>query len=166
VADDVRISTGDARHLDGVADSSVHCTITSPPFLDVVDYAKDNWLRCWFNGLDADRVATRVTTARRLEDWCRFVDGVFRELWRITQERGWVVFEVGEVRSGALRLEESVLPIACAAGFSPVGVVVHAQEFTKTSNCWGVTNNRKGTNTNRLVLLRKAPLTEDGECGE
>jgi len=27
---------------------------------------------------------------------------------------------------------------------------------TKTANCWGVTNNAKGTNTNRVVLLRSS----------
>jgi hypothetical protein len=32
---------------------------------------------------------------------------------------------------------------------------VHAQEFTKTANCWGVDNNSKGTNTNRIVVFRK-----------
>jgi hypothetical protein len=29
------------------------------------------------------------------------------------------------------------------------------QEFTKTANCWGVGNNAKGTNTNRIVVLRR-----------
>jgi len=28
--------------------------------------------------------------------------------------------------------------------------------ITKTTNCWGVENNFKGTNTNRIVLFRKA----------
>ena len=27
---------------------------------------------------------------------------------------------------------------------------------SKTAHCWGVENNEKGTNTNRIVLLRKA----------
>ena len=35
------------------------------------------------------------------------------------------------------------------------GVMVNEQRFTKTANCWGVANNRKGTNTNRIVLMRK-----------
>jgi hypothetical protein len=34
-------------------------------------------------------------------------------------------------------------------------VIVNSQKFTKTSNCWGVSNMSKGTNTNRVVLLRK-----------
>ena len=31
---------------------------------------------------------------------------------------------------------------------------------TKTSNTWGVANNRGGTNTNRIVLLRRAGVPE------
>jgi hypothetical protein len=34
-------------------------------------------------------------------------------------------------------------------------VVINAQQFTKTANCWGVENNAKGTNTNRIVVFRK-----------
>jgi len=54
-----------------------------------------------------------------------------------------------------VRLEEVVVPAGIAAGLEPVLVLVNAQEFTKTANCWGVTNNSKGTNTNRVVLFRK-----------
>ena len=31
---------------------------------------------------------------------------------------------------------------------------------TKTSNTWGVVNNRGGTNTNRIVLLRRVGVPE------
>jgi hypothetical protein len=67
----------------------------------------------------------------------------------------YVAFEVGEVRGGALRLEEIVIPAGMTAGFEPVLVLVNAQQFTKTANCWGVTHNSKGTNTNRAVVFRK-----------
>ncbi len=33
-----------------IPSDSVSIVVTSPPFLDVVDYAQDNWLRCWFAG--------------------------------------------------------------------------------------------------------------------
>jgi hypothetical protein len=35
-------------------------------------------------------------------------------------------------------------------------VLINDQEFTKTANCWGVDNMSKGTNTNRIVVFRKA----------
>jgi hypothetical protein len=42
-----------------------------------------------------------------------------------------------------------------AGGLEPVFVLINDQSFTKTANLWGVANNRVGTNTNRVVLLRK-----------
>ena len=36
-----------------IDNESVHLTVTSPPFLDVVDYKADNWLRCWFLDIDS-----------------------------------------------------------------------------------------------------------------
>ena len=68
---------------------------------------------------------------------------------------GYVAFEVGEVRNGMVKLEEAVLPCGIAAGLEPRLVLINDQEFTKTANCWGVTNNSKGTNTNRVVVFRK-----------
>jgi hypothetical protein len=59
------------------------------------------------------------------------------------------------VRGGSIKLEEIVLPAAMTAGFEPELVLVNAQHFTKTANCWSVDNNRKSTNTNRIALVRK-----------
>ena len=39
--------------------------------------------------------------------------------------------------------------------FERLFVLVNEQSFTKTSHCWGVANNGKGTNSNRIVLLRR-----------
>ena len=41
-----------------------------------------------------------------------------------------------------------------AAGLRPELILINDQKFTKTANCWGVDNNSKGTNTNRIVLFR------------
>ncbi len=41
-------------------------------------------------------------------------------------------------------------------GYTPLlPVMIHAQDFTKTANCWGIDNNRRGTNSNRIVVLRR-----------
>ncbi|GAG78686.1 unnamed protein product, partial [marine sediment metagenome] len=34
-------------------------------------------------------------------------------------------------------------------------IVINEQDFTKTSNIWGIKNKESGTNTNRIVLFRK-----------
>jgi hypothetical protein len=66
-----------------------------------------------------------------------------------------VAFEVGEVRAGKVRLEQAVVPCGIEAGLEPLLVFINDQKFTKTANCWGVDNNAKGTNTNRIVVFQK-----------
>jgi len=150
-----RFFSSDARDLRYIEDEIVQLTVTSPPFLDVVQYSNDNWLRCWFNCIDDKEISKRITVVRTLSAWEDVMRGVFRELYRITKEGGWVAFEVGEIRSGKIKLEEKIVPIGVNAGFECAGVVINVQEFTKTAKIWGVDNNLKGTNTNRIVIFRK-----------
>jgi hypothetical protein len=149
-----RLVTRAAHHTPDIGDASVDLVVTSPPFLTVVNYQRDNWLRCWFCGIDP--AAVHLTILRRLDHWQAAMTRVFRELHRVLKPGASVAFEVGEVRKGTVRLEEAVIPSAVAAGLEPVFVLINAQNFTKTANLWGVANNRIGTNTNRVVLLRKA----------
>jgi hypothetical protein len=153
--DTARFLTVDARETKTITSNTVQLTVTSPPFLDIVDYVQDNWLRCWFNNLDAEEIAKRITLSRTLEEWSAVMFGVFRELYRMTKPRGFVAFEVGEVRNKQIRLDEHVVPLGVKAGFSCVGIMINEQHFTKTSNIWGIDNNEKGTNSNRIVIFRK-----------
>ena len=148
-----RLLCADSGQTPELDDGSVALVVTSPPFLDVVNYANDNWLRCWFCGIDAELVP--ITMARTVPAWQAAMTRVFAELHRVVRPGGFVAFEVGEVARGSVRLEEAVLPVAIEQGFEPVCVLVNAQEFTKTAQCWGVDNNARGTNTNRVVVLRR-----------
>jgi hypothetical protein len=154
-AETAQILVRDAASTPAIDSESVQLTVTSPPFLNVVQYARDNWLRCWFNGLDADAIGERITMSATVEDWCAAMSAVLQELHRITRPGGWVAFEVGEVRRGEVKLEEVVAPLGIEAGFECTAILINAQEFTKTANIWGVQNNRSGTNSNRIVLFQK-----------
>lgn len=159
--DNLRASSKKALLITGSSDAtpeiqsdSVSLVVTSPPFLDVVDYQTDNWLRCWFNGIDPRTVD--IWHFKKPLEWQAAMTSVFVELRRVLEHGGYVAFEVGEVRSGKILLESLVVPAAAEAGLEPLMVLVNDQIFTKTSNCWGVDNLKKGTNTNRIVLLRKS----------
>lgn len=145
--------TQPAGHTPQIKSDSVALVVTSPPFLNVVNYATDNWLRCWFSGIDAK--AVKLTVPKKLEHWQQAMTEVFRELHRLLKPGGYVVFEVGEVHGGKTKLEEAVLPCGLEAGLEAELIVINDQKFTKTANCWGVDNQVKGTNTNRIVLFRK-----------
>jgi DNA modification methylase len=143
----------DARYTSEIKNNCVSLTVTSPPFLNIVNYFDDNWLRCWFNDIDINNIS--ITMTKNIDEWTNIMQDVFHELYRITKKGGWVAFEVGEVNKGLIKLDEYIVPIGINAGFECHGILINSQKFTKTSNIWGIKNNTNGTNTNRIVMFKK-----------
>ena len=155
--DDARLFTESADQTTQIRNDSVDLVVTSPPFLDTVNYIQDNWLRMWF--CDIEMEASKIWQLRRLEDWIFQMKKVFVELRRILKPQGRIAFEVGEVRGGSVLLENAVVEAASEAELIAESILINTQHFTKTANCWGVSNNSKGTNSNRIVILKKETLT-------
>ncbi len=155
IANNALFISKDARHTSEINKNSVQLTVTSPPFLDIVQYSDDNWLRSWFNNINVDEISKKITMSKKIDDWCEVMNEVFRELYRITMKQGYIAFEVGEVRNGKIKLDEYVLEIGINAGFSCECIMINQQIFTKTANIWGVKNNESGTNSNRIVIFKK-----------
>ena len=150
---DAVLLTESADTTPQIADKSVDLVVTSPPFLDTVDYEQDNWLRMWFCDIVIE--AGKIWQIKSLEDWVARMTDVFVELHRVLKPTGMIAFEVGEVRKGEVYLENAVAKASLDAGFIPERLMINTQDFTKTANCWGVANNSKGTNSNRIVILKK-----------
>ena len=148
-----RLLTCPAHDTPMLRDGEVDLIVTSPPFLDVVDYRGDNWLRLWFAGIEA----ASVPIARHATPlaWEAFVRGAFASFARVVRPGGIVAFEVGEVRGGRIALERHVAAAIAGLPFALIGVMLNRQRFTKTAQCWGVANNSGGTNSNRIVLARR-----------
>lgn len=147
------LTTSIAQATPTISSGSVDLVVTSPPFLDIVQYAEDNWLRSWFAGIDATSVF--IAHHRTEAAWQNMVRDTLGELARIVRPGGHVAFEVGEIRGGKVLLERLVWEAAIGLPFDRLFVMVNQQEFTKTANCWGIQNNSKGTNTNRIVVLKR-----------
>src|SRR5262249_25008737 len=129
VADKAVLLTQPAAATPQIDSNSVALVVTSPPFLNVVDYAGDNWLRCWFMGIDPKSV--KLTVPRKLEDWQAVMTEDFKELHRVLKPGGHVAFEVGEVHGGRVKLEEAVVPCGMDAGLEPELILINDQKFTK-----------------------------------
>ena len=145
------VASADATPL--IPDNRATLIVTSPPFLDVVNYVLDNWMRQWF--AEVSFAPGALWQCRKIADWSQRMAGSLAECHRILQPGGVLAFEVGEVRHGQVKLELEVIRAAAGTGLIPEAIMINAQEFTKTANCWGVDNNAAGTNSNRIVLFRK-----------
>ena len=146
------LSATDSKKVSEIPDDSASLVVTSPPFLDVVDYQGDNWLRCWFIGVDSGEI--NISQHRKIIEWERTMTEVLCDLKRIVVPGGYIAFEVGEIRGGEILLEDNVLRCGIRAGLEPIIIIINQQKFTKTANAWGVTNTKKGTNTHRIVLFK------------
>ena len=151
--DDAILLTESADSTPQIADGSVDLVVTSPPFLDTINYIQDNWLRMWFCGIEVEEA--KIWQLKSLEDWTARMTDVLAELYRVLKHDGRIAFEVGEVRNSTVFLEDAVAKAAIDVGLQPEMLLINTQHFTKTANCWGVSNNRKGTNSNRIVILKK-----------
>jgi DNA modification methylase len=136
-----------------IQNESVQLIVTSPPFLDIVNYVGDNWLRNWFCQCKPE--PGKLWQLRKLEDWTTKMNASLKEMGRVLKSEGRIALEVGEVRKGKLKLEEQIILAGQAAGLKVDYTMINKQTFTKTANCWGVRNNTRGTNSNRIVVFRK-----------
>ena len=146
-----KLAVTQSHQLSYLPDNTIDLVVTSPPFLDIVDYKGDNWLRCWFADIDTD--AVQIDAHATANAWRTWLQDTFAELSRVLRPGGRIAFEVGEVRKATLNLEEEVIRATEGLPLTPEKLMINLQHFTKTSNLWGVNNNTRGTNTNRVVVL-------------
>ena len=159
------------RFLNGgrVADESVDLLLTSPPYLDVVNYGTANWIRLWWLGVE--EVSRDSGSGRRLldsqldhkhniESYTEFMKQVFVGARRVLRKNGVAVFVIGDVASpgrGTRSLATEVWDaVGSETGLRLVQVIEDdLNANNKVSRIWGDT---KGNATNRdciLVLARK-----------
>ncbi len=151
----------DARSISNLPRNSVDLIVTSPPFLDKINYRQDNWMRFWFLGLEEELEKKDLAMISDLKEWSYFMKDVMLEMGRLLKPKCFAIIEVGEVNVGKTHynLDESLVkmfPMKVEGGYLQAHeVLINRQNFTKLSNCWKVQNNKKGTNTNRCLILQK-----------
>lgn len=154
---------------DAVPASSVNLVVTSPPYLQVVNYGQSNWIRLWLLGIDGvgrEQGEGRKSLNSLLDhrhtygSYCDFMLRTVLGIQRVLKKDGVAVLVIGDVKETG---KEDPLPLAAKmwenikdrTGLRLLEIVEDDLPVqTKVSRIWGET---KGQATNRdcaLVLAR------------
>ncbi len=152
----------DAKKLSTIEDlkeyhGKVKLILTSPPYLGIVNYAKQNWIRGWFLNQNTEVVSKELDDDLNLEEWIKFSKSVILQLKPFLKKDGVAVFVIGDVARG----KNSVIPLArefCLMVremglFKNVWCINDVIANTdKTTKIWADTKG-KATTTDRIVFL-------------
>lgn len=135
----------------------VDLVLTSPPYLGIVNYAKQNWIRNWFLRADAESVSDALDDNLSLSAWIDFAEQSTLEIKRMLRPEGVAVFVIGDVA----RSSNSVISLAREflrrlmhqRTFRYIGCLDdRLQETEKTTKIWKDTKGQ-ATAVDRIVIL-------------
>jgi len=135
----------------------VKLILTSPPYLGIVNYAKQNWIRSWFLDADPIKVSASLDDDLNLFEWVEFSKKSLIEFKKFLAPDGVAVLVIGDVAKS----KNSVIPLAREFSsmvkenklFKNVWVYSdYIQGTDKTTRIWGDTKG-KATATDRIVIL-------------
>src|SRR5205085_1791855 len=138
------------------ADKSIDLIMTSPPYYDALDYARDNRLRLWFLGQrDWRDLKRRLTTSN--SDYEHQMQQCLKEMYRVLKPNAFCFLIVGEVqRNGKTRDTAGILGKLAHEVTSGRFVLDSVIEDSIPD----VRRSRRGTKTTRLekilVLIKQA----------
>jgi hypothetical protein len=110
-----RIFRGDARSVP-LPDGSVDFILTSPPYMSVLDYPWNNWLRVWWLGDDRRTEQKKLMRSGVEQTYREFMREICAEMFRVLKPNSAFVIVVGDVKktraNGATSIINSALLIA------------------------------------------------------
>lgn len=135
----------------------VDLLLTSPPYLGIVNYAKQNWIRSWFLNSDPIEISEKLDDDLNINQWVQFSKKTLTEFKKMLKPDGVAVFVIGDVAKS----KDSVIPLARDFAlmvkenklFKNVWIFSdYIQGVDKTTRIWGETKG-KATATDRIVIL-------------
>ena len=90
LVDGVRLSSAQSVNLP----EGIDCVITSPPYMNALDYRRDNRLRLWFLGESCGKQADRAFAT--FPAFKRLMDALASQLEKKVRRGGYCIFVVGE----------------------------------------------------------------------
>lgn len=83
-----RVQLSDARALSYIPSSAVDLVVTQPPLPGPENIVRDQWLRLWFLGVQAQQLSQQLWRGPSVEGWLDFMNEVLVELARVVKGGG------------------------------------------------------------------------------
>lgn len=93
----ISIKSGDARKVN-IEKNEVDLIVTSPPYLRVLDYTWNNWVRLWWLGNDRVQQRNKLDLTSSTSKYKSFISDVLLEMRRVISDDGFIVLVVGDVK--------------------------------------------------------------------
>lgn len=165
------VARADARALTSVPEfaeyaNSVKLVLCSPPYLDVVNYEKQNWIRAWFlNQHTEGTFATDLDDNLTLSRWMDFAGEFTRQIRDMLSNDGVAVIVIGDVakpgRSAMSLAREYIRLVHHQQLFKFIGCFSdHLQTQIKTTRIWKDTKGM-ATSVDRGIVLSNRPVALD-----
>jgi site-specific DNA-methyltransferase (adenine-specific) len=156
----------DAKELAGsdVAEryaGKVGLVVTSPPYLAVVNYAKQNWIRDWLLARSGDQDGVSALDDKlNLGDWLDFLDRVVDGLEVLLAPGGTIAMVVGDVAKPGKNYislaRDLIQRMSHRGGFGWIGCLEDdSGSSEKTTRIWKDTKGR-ATDVDRVILLSRS----------
>ena len=93
---DARLLRADCRDVP-LEDARVDLVVTSPPYMSVLSYPWNNWLRLWWLGVDRLAEGDKLMQSGKEGVYRQFMNAALVEMWRVMKPNSAAVIVVGDV---------------------------------------------------------------------
>jgi len=144
----------------------VRLIVSSPPYLKVLKYGLNNWIRLWFLDESPDELDRRLDQHRKLEPYLAFMQDACRLLYRVTAPGGVCALVVGDVQKGQqepiVLAEEIWRHIQRKHTRWQLAQIIEdtLPRNSKVSKIWGEEKKGRATLIDRVLVLYKESYEE------
>lgn len=102
-----KVKIGDALKADKIfPNTKFDLVLTSPPYLNIFSYTRENWIRLWLLGFDKVNLSNQIKLDdnHRYEEYKKFILNFLHSIKKVLKPNGKLIMVVGDVRDNLIFL--------------------------------------------------------------
>lgn len=147
----VKIIYGDALKANRIRKGTVDLFFTSPPYLNIINYTNDNWIRLWLLGYDRTSLKTEIKLddKHNYQNYCNFIKKYLNSKYELSSKNGKMILVVGDINN-KMNFEEVISDISDKIKWKLVEV--HKNEINSNNKVTKMINAKATTKENIYIF--------------